>query len=213
MVKIYLIRHGETVHNLEERISGQTETDLTEKGIKQAMAAGEEMHKKGFIPEVILSSPLSRAVQTARHINKQFGVAIVCDENLKEFSFGDFEGMKISEFKQKVFNPPHICGDLVISDGAELRKYHDSTDKMYNVVCYPNGETKNQAAARFEKAIVQYINNNPNIGNILVVAHGAIIRFFLTSVTSDLLKGKVRNCEIYELSYTEQLGFYVDTSQ
>ena len=68
-------------------------------------------------------------------------------------------------------------------------------------------------ASLLDFGILQYINNNPNIGKILVVAHGAIIRFFITSVTSDLLKDKVRNCEIYELSYTEQLGFYVDTSQ
>ena len=54
MTKIYLIRHGETVHNIEGRISGQTETKLTEKGIKQAITAGESMYKKGMVPDVIL---------------------------------------------------------------------------------------------------------------------------------------------------------------
>ncbi len=212
MTKIYLIRHGETVHNIEERISGQTETNLTEKGIQQALTAGEEMYKKGIVPDVILCSPLSRAVQTAKYINQQFNSTIVYEPNLKEYSFGDFEGVKISEFKQTIFNPPHICGDLIISDGAELRKYHDSTDKKYNIVFYPNGESKNQAVARFKKAIVQYINNNQDINNIVVVAHGAIIRFFLSSIAPDLLKNKVKNCEIYELYYTLQSGFYINAS-
>lgn len=210
MTKIYLIRHGETVHNIEGRISGQTETKLTEKGIKQAITAGESMYKKGMVPDVILCSPLSRAVQTAQYINQQFKTTIVYEQDLKEYSFGDFEGMKISEFKQKIFNPPHICGDLIISDGTELRKFHDSTDKQYNIVFYPNGESKNQAIERFKKAIMKYINNNQHVNNILVVAHGAIIRFFLSSITSDLLKNKVKNCEIYELYYTPKLGFYID---
>lgn len=212
MTKIYFIRHGETIHNIEERMSGQIETDLTEKGVQQAIAAGKKMYEKGIVPDVILCSPLNRAVQTAYYINQSFNAMIVYEPDLKEYSFGDFEGVKISEFKQTVFNPPYVCGDLVISNGAELREYHDSTDERYNVVFYPNGESKNQAIMRFKRAITQYINNNQNVNNIVVVAHGAIIRFFLSYIAPNLLKDKVQNCEIYELNYTEQLGFHVDIS-
>jgi len=210
MTKIYFIRHGETEHNVEKRISGQIETMLTPKGIQQAVLVGQVMLKKGIFPDVILCSPLSRAVQTAQCINQQFQSVIVYDTNLKEYSFGDFEGVKISELKQTVFNPPYACGDLIISNGTELRKYHDSTDAQYNVVFYPNGETKNQAIMRFKRAITQYINNNKEINNVVVIAHGAIIRFFLSSIAPDLLKDKVKNCEIYELCYTPKTGFYID---
>ena len=210
MTKIYFIRHGETEHNVEKRISGQIETMLTPKGIQQAVLVGQVMLKKGIFPDVILCSPLSRAVQTAQCINQQFQSVIVYDTNLKEYSFGDFEGVKISELKQTVFNPPYTCGDLIISNGTELRKYHDSTDAQYNVVFYPNGETKNQAIMRFKRAITQYINNNKEINNVVVIAHGSIIRFFLSSIAPDLLKDKVKNCEIYELCYTPKTGFYID---
>ena len=70
IVKIYMVRHGETFDNVENKMSGQKETELTEKGKRQALVAGEKLKEKGICPDVILCSPLSRAVNTANLINR-----------------------------------------------------------------------------------------------------------------------------------------------
>ena len=67
MGHVYFVRHGQTVWNVENKICGATDIQLTEYGHQQAIAIGEEI--QGIQVDEILYSPLVRASETARHIS------------------------------------------------------------------------------------------------------------------------------------------------
>lgn len=209
MVKIYLIRHGETVFNTEERIAGQMETDLTKNGVNQALAVGKNMLEQGVNLDVILCSPLKRAIQTAELINQSLNTQIIYKKDLQEYNCGDYEGKKISEVKEIIYNPPYICGDIIVHNGKDMRAYHDSSDPQYDGIFYPNGESKRQAVTRFMNAIFEYIDVHPEISSLGVVAHGAVIRFMLCAVCPNLLKNKIKNGEVNIVNYLAGKGFFV----
>ena len=74
MVKLYFVRHGETFWNVENKICGATDIALTEHGHQQAVETGKLIKEKNLQFDEILSSPLIRAAETARHISEITGV-------------------------------------------------------------------------------------------------------------------------------------------
>jgi len=97
MKHLYLVRHGHTQMNQDGVFSGQTETPLTKKGKQQAIAAGEQA--KGLHIDHIISSPLSRAHDTARIIARAIGYpedTIELSDLLLERHFGSAEGQAYS---------------------------------------------------------------------------------------------------------------------
>ena len=69
MPHIYFARHGQTVWNVENKICGATDIELTEKGHEQAELLGKKILEEGIKIDKILYSPLIRAAETARHIS------------------------------------------------------------------------------------------------------------------------------------------------
>jgi glucosyl-3-phosphoglycerate phosphatase len=91
MLRLFLIRHGETADNLQMRYLGTRDEPLTENGIRQARQAAEALAQ---IPiTMIISSPLRRAASTAAKIRDACGVGLRLDERLAEGSFGAWEGL------------------------------------------------------------------------------------------------------------------------
>jgi probable phosphoglycerate mutase len=68
MDHFYFVRHGETVWNVENKICGATDIELTKKGHEQAEETGRKILAMGIKADMILTSPLVRASETARHI-------------------------------------------------------------------------------------------------------------------------------------------------
>ncbi len=64
MYKLVLLRHGESQWNLENRFTGWTDVDLTEKGESEARLSGQLLKKEGFIFDIIYTSVLKRAIRT-----------------------------------------------------------------------------------------------------------------------------------------------------
>ena len=81
MSKLILLRHGQSQWNLENRFTGWTDVPLTEKGIDEAKSAGKLMKKNNIKIDIIMSSVLKRANETARYAVKQM--------DLKKFWNGD----------------------------------------------------------------------------------------------------------------------------
>ena len=94
-MKLYIARHGETTWNLQNKVSGRTDIPLTKKGMEQAQLLAWSAVDKGI--EVILSSPLLRARQTAQAVSDAIGVPVEIDERLMELDFGSFEGAPRSD--------------------------------------------------------------------------------------------------------------------
>jgi 2,3-bisphosphoglycerate-dependent phosphoglycerate mutase len=64
MYKVVLLRHGESIWNKENRFTGWTDVDLSEKGLAEAMKAGEVLRKEGFVFDIAFTSVLKRAIRT-----------------------------------------------------------------------------------------------------------------------------------------------------
>jgi len=70
MTKLALLRHGESIWNKENRFTGWTDVDLSEKGIQEATQAGKVLKKGGYSFDVVFTSVLKRATETAARQGK-----------------------------------------------------------------------------------------------------------------------------------------------
>ena len=91
MDHFFFVRHGETVWNVENKICGATDIELTKKGHDQAIEAGIKILEMGIKAHKILSSPLVRASETARHISEITGIPMEIEPRLIEQNFGRYE--------------------------------------------------------------------------------------------------------------------------
>ena len=89
-MKLYISRHGQTPWNVEDLVCGRADVPLTEVGQQQARLLAESAMDKGI--DVILSSPLQRARQTAQAVSDAIGVPIQIDDRLIEMDFGTYDG-------------------------------------------------------------------------------------------------------------------------
>lgn len=85
-MNIYIARHGETKWNVEGRMQGFKNSDLTQRGISDARSLGESLKNIDF--DYIYSSPLGRALDTAKYIRKDDSINIILDDSLKELNLG-----------------------------------------------------------------------------------------------------------------------------
>lgn len=88
---LYVVRHGQTEWNFENRVCGITEVQLTERGIEQAKELSQIVIEKQI--DIIISSPLSRAMKTAEIISKEICRDILIDNRLIEQNYGIFDGV------------------------------------------------------------------------------------------------------------------------
>ena len=92
MGHMYFVRHGQTVWNVENKICGSTDIDLTEKGHEQAVETGKKILLENIKADIILYSPLMRAEKTAKHISEITGIPAKAEPRLTEQNFGKYEG-------------------------------------------------------------------------------------------------------------------------
>ena len=90
-----LLRHGQTALSAQRRFAGRGDVPLTDLGLQQAAAAAAALAQRGI--DLVLTSPLLRAQQTARAVADAAGVQIEVDEALVETDFGSWEGMTFGE--------------------------------------------------------------------------------------------------------------------
>jgi 2,3-bisphosphoglycerate-dependent phosphoglycerate mutase len=130
---IYLVRHGETRWNVEGRIQGQLDSDLTERGIEQARAIGRLLsrHVGRDLAFAMESSPSGRALSTARLVAEALGfdpTAIRTTPLLAERHMGDWAGMTLDDVDQ-VF--PAENARRTIDDPAHAPAGGESFDALF----------------------------------------------------------------------------------
>lgn len=84
MAHLYFTRHGQTIWNVENKICGATDIELTEFGHSQAVELGQKILQENLKIDEILYSPLVRAKETARHISEVTGIPMREELRLKE---------------------------------------------------------------------------------------------------------------------------------
>lgn len=156
---IGLLRHGQTNWNIDFRLQGVTDIPLNETGIEQARIAGSvlaDSYVAGQRWDLILTSPLSRARDTAVMVGEAIGIqGVSVEELLLERSFGEAEGLSHEEWKAKYNDTNHV----------------------------PGGETVEQLEAR-AWILLQRLLDHHEGKRVLTVSHGALIRTLLRLVSN-----------------------------
>lgn len=155
MTTLYIIRHCEALGNINNTFQGSVDEDITEKGQKQLDCLSERC--KGFIFDVIYTSPLIRAVKTARAANKYHRLKIITEPAFSEIKGGEYEGCKWEELP-KLFP---VTYNLWKNDFANFK-----TEK---------GESMKQVYDRVSIGAMRVVRENKD-KNILIVSHGCAIR-------------------------------------
>lgn len=96
-MEIFVVRHGETKANRENKLQGHWDTPLTEQGNKQAKTIASELSDDTF--DILFSSPLKRALDTAKILAQEANTDIRIAEQLKEMCYGDWEGKSKDELR------------------------------------------------------------------------------------------------------------------
>ena len=104
MIKLVLVRHGQSMWNLENRFTGWTDVELSEQGINEAKEAGKVLKEKGFEFDVAYTSVLKRANDTLDYILKEMGeqnIPIKKSWRLNERHYGALQGLNKDETREK----------------------------------------------------------------------------------------------------------------
>ena len=104
MIKLILVRHGQSVWNLENKFTGWTDVELSEQGIKEAKEAGIVLKEKGFTFDIAYTSVLKRANDTLAYILKELGeedIPIYKSWHLNERHYGALQGLNKKETADK----------------------------------------------------------------------------------------------------------------
>ena len=104
MIKLVLVRHGQSMWNLENRFTGWTDVELSEQGIKEAKEAGKVLKEKGFNFDVAYTSVLKRANDTLKYILEELGeenIPVKKSWRLNGRHYGALQGLNKDETKEK----------------------------------------------------------------------------------------------------------------
>ena len=157
--KLFLLRHGETLSNIELRYQGQGDSDLSELGIKETYKLAEFLQNIKF--KAIYCSPLIRSKKTAEMIKEHHPEAqLFIEKDLMERYYGCFEDKSFDELKN------------------EFGELYTNWLKHPAETIIPEAETLEQLSNRAVSAIEKIIDKHQG-GNICVVGHGGTNRTIL----------------------------------
>jgi 2,3-bisphosphoglycerate-dependent phosphoglycerate mutase len=187
MIKLVLLRHGQSQWNLENRFTGWTDVPLSEKGVKEARQAGQILKEKGFVFDLAYSSVLKRAIKTLwltlEELDMMF-IPTIKSWRLNERHYGGLQGLNKSETTEKhgekqVHNwrrsystrPPELSdSDRIILRNNPRYKY--LSDKEL-----PSGESLEDTVKRFLPYWKEHIKPVLASGaRVLIAAHGNSLR-------------------------------------
>jgi 2,3-bisphosphoglycerate-dependent phosphoglycerate mutase len=153
LLEILVLRHGQSVADIENRHEGRADFALTELGREQARLAAAWI-AANYAPAAIVSSPLKRAAETAQIVGAACGLAIVYDEGLMEWNNGELAGLPYEE-ADRLYPLP---------EGGRLP--HERV---------PGGESMLEFRFRAEEVWSRLVSQYADAGRLLLVLHGGMI--------------------------------------
>lgn len=155
MLKLYLVRHGESAWNVKHLYTGRTDVPLSELGELQAERLGDKLSTLDI--EAIYASPLQRAQETARPAAELKNLTLRLDARLEEIHHGAWEG-----------NPANVIREQ-FADEYLVWRTQPHRVKM------PDGESLEDVALRVA-SFLQDILAEHSDGNVVIVSHDAVLR-------------------------------------
>lgn len=195
-MKLYFIRHGETVWNTQAKLQGKSDIPLNEKGVALARVTGEALADVPFA--AIYSSPLKRALQTAQLVAGDRDVPIVTDRRLEEIGFGIWEGLSCHKDHYEI--PSDSFQDFFLDPFGYQPPAQGETVRH---VC---GRT-----ADFLEELIRKMGKEES--NVLISCHGctlrALMNYFYQDYTAGFWRGHVPpNCSVSIVEVKEK-GFSI----
>ena len=160
MAELILVRHGETVWNVEKVYRGRTDVNLDEVGIKQAELLGK--HLSNWELETIYSSPLRRTIDTANIIARYQKIDIHIAEGLVDFDYGEWQSL--SEQRVKDLYPT----------------LHDEWHNNPHKVRMPSGESLEDVKKRAIKVVNDVLSKYQ--GSVVLVSHRVVNKVLICSL-------------------------------
>ena len=199
MIKLVLVRHGQSMWNLENKFTGWTDVDLSEQGIKEAKEAGKVLKDKGFTFDVAYTSVLKRANDTLNYILEELGeenIPIKKSWRLNERHYGALQGLNKAETKEK-YGEEQV---LLWRRSSDVRPPELSVDDER----YPGNDIKYKELSKDElpttenlidtiKRVIDYWNSDikkdlEDRKRVIIAAHGNSLRGlikYLDSMTDE----------------------------
>lgn len=182
-MKVYLIRHGETISNKEKRYMGVTDVPLSDEGIEKIRTKVNANYYPDYDGQIIYTSTLSRTKQTLKLIYGE--IDYIEEAGFNESNFGDFENKTYEELKDNPDYIKWISGD------------------NFSNQC-PNGESYVQMKKRVADTFTKMVNRHKNEGrDIIIVLHsGPIVALMETlhpEASKNYYEWRLDNGEFYQL--------------
>lgn len=191
MGKIYLIRHGETKWNREQRSQGYNDIELSDVGRLQAHALVKRLKNEDI--DMVFSSSLKRAYETASLIAKDKGINVVKYKEFMEVGMGKWEGLTWNEIKERY------------PDVSSLWRQSPHLAKI------PDAESLIKVRERSMGKLMEIINENTD-KNILIASHGITIKTMICAIMgidiSNIHKIKQDNTAVNIFKYDKN-GFEI----
>lgn len=184
-MKLIVVRHGQTAFNLEERYLGALDPDLNANGISQAQAIAPHLPAR---PDVVISSPLRRARQTADIVCAALGVQAGIDPAFRERDVGVYEGLTRQEAEARF---PELWARNV------TRRWHEAP---------PGGESISAVCHRVHAGLVRVVARHGS-ATVLLVAHG-----FVAKVLRALSGAGLADFHEWQLKNGQSLVLQIDTA-
>ena len=156
----YLVRHGETSWNRSGRIQGHTDVPLNENGRRQMTMLAKRLGGCNF--SAVYASDLSRATESAETIVEGHQASIRTDSDLREFSYGEWEGLILKEIEARY--PKTFAQHMGFGR---------------NAFAAPGGEDSAQVLDRVRRFYTSAVKRHDDSENLLIVAHGGSLRALL----------------------------------
>lgn len=184
MSKVYIVRHGESVWNLEHRLQGGQDPALSDAGYRQAGRVAEVLEGLGVA--AVYSSPLRRAAETARVVAGALRVPLHLHADLREICMGAWEGVPYRE--------------LLARNGEAYRAWIAAPADR----CPPDGEPMAVFAERVRAALEEVREKYPGEDTVLVT-HGVVARVLVARTLgldlNQIYRMRVSNCSISCLTF------------
>jgi len=183
MIKLVLVRHGQSIWNLENKFTGWTDVELSKKGIEEAISAGKILKEKGFKFDIAYTSVLKRANDTLDYILKELNeedIEIKKSWRLNERHYGALQGLNKEETAQKYgVEQVHIWRRSFDVKPPALTMDDERYKSMLDIYreYIPLSESLKDTIERvipyWNEEILPSIKDNKNV---IVVAHGNSLR-------------------------------------
>ena len=183
MIKLVLVRHGQSIWNLENRFTGWTDVDLSINGINEAKEAGKILKKNNFHFDLAYTSYLTRAQKTLDLILNELGDKPIIKKSYKlnERHYGALQGLNKDEAK-KTYGDEQVhlwrrSADVRPPLLDENDERHPGNDSKYcGINNLPCGENLLDTVKRVVEYYNEEIKNNLKNHHIIIVAHGNSLR-------------------------------------